>query len=68
MKRMIAGISAAAAVTLVTATPVQAAPADPVKALKDQFVAGRGVKFTDRTTMIEEDASKPFLRRTGTFQ
>ncbi|MGJ6966774.1 hypothetical protein ACSDR0_33155 [Streptosporangium sp. G11] len=70
MKRMIVSISAATAVALVTGAPAQAqvAPADPVKALKSQFVAGKGVKFTDRTTMIEDGEGKPYLRRTGSFQ
>ncbi|MEU8205892.1 hypothetical protein [Streptosporangium sp. NPDC049046] len=69
---MIASISAVTAVALVTGAPAQAhaqaAPADPVKALKSQFVPGKGVRFTDRTTMIEEGKGQPYLRRTGSFQ
>src|ERR1044071_5972872 len=70
MKRMIAGISAATAVVLTTGAPAQArtAPADPVKALKSQFVPGKGVRFTDLTTMIEDGKGRPYLRRTGSFQ
>ncbi|WP_329083662.1 hypothetical protein [Streptosporangium sp. NBC_01469] len=68
MKRMIASISAATAVALMTGAPAQAAPADPVKALKSQFVPGKGVKFADLTTMIEDGEGKPYLRRTGSFQ
>ncbi|MEV7011509.1 hypothetical protein [Streptosporangium sp. NPDC051022] len=68
MKRVIAGMSAAAAVTLTTALPAQAAPADPVKALRGQFVAGKGVKFTEQSTVTWEDNSEPYIRRTGSFQ
>ncbi|MEV4250194.1 hypothetical protein AB0J63_43170 [Streptosporangium canum] len=72
MKRVIASIAAATAAALVTAAPVQAqsqaAPADPVKALKSQFIAGKGVRFTDRITMIEDGKGAPYLGRTGAFQ
>ncbi|MEU4829593.1 hypothetical protein [Streptosporangium sp. NPDC023615] len=68
MKRVIAGISMAAAVTVVAAAPAQAAPADPVKALRSQFVAGKGMKFTDFSTMTSDGRKSPYLRRTGSFQ
>ncbi|MFF5108829.1 hypothetical protein [Streptosporangium sp. NPDC000509] len=72
MKRMIASISAVTAVALVTGAPAhaqaQAAPADPVKAVKSQFVPGKGVRFSDRSTMIEDGQGQPYLRRTGSFQ
>ena len=47
MKRIIAGLALASAAALVTATPAQAAPADPVKALKKQFAAGKGVRISE---------------------
>ncbi|MGV9776960.1 hypothetical protein [Streptosporangium sp. NPDC003464] len=68
MKRVIAGIAAATVTTFVTAAPVQAASADPVTALKSQFVAGKGVKFTDVTTVVEFAGNTTFLKRTGSFQ
>ncbi|MER6173746.1 hypothetical protein [Streptosporangium sp. NPDC001681] len=68
MKQVIAGVAVATVTTFVAATPVQAAAADPVKALKSQFVAGKGVKFTDVTTLVEFTGNTSFLRRTGSFQ
>ncbi|SNS47736.1 hypothetical protein SAMN05216276_101051 [Streptosporangium subroseum] len=70
MKRFIAGISTAVAVTLATAAPAQAAPApaDPVKALKSQFAAGKGMEFGDRSTVTWEGRSEPYLQRIGSFQ
>lgn len=47
MKRILAGLALASAATLVTATPAQAAPADPVKALKKQYAAGKGVRISE---------------------
>ncbi|MER5622778.1 hypothetical protein ABT061_17235 [Streptosporangium sp. NPDC002544] len=68
MKRVIAGVAVATVTTFVAATPVQAAAADPVKALKSQFVAGKGVKFTDVVTLVEFAGNTPYLKRTGSFQ
>ncbi|GGL28130.1 hypothetical protein [Planomonospora parontospora] len=68
MKRVIAGIAAATVTTSVAATPAQASSADPVKVLKSQFAAGKGVKFTDVTTTTEFAGSTSFLKRTGSFQ
>ncbi|MFF5212257.1 hypothetical protein [Streptosporangium sp. NPDC000396] len=69
MKQMIAGIAAATIITSVVATPVQAAAsADPVKVLKSQFAAGKGVKFTDVATLVEFAGNRSFLKRTGSFQ
>jgi hypothetical protein len=68
VKRVIAGIAAAMVTMSVAATPVQAATADPVKALKSRFVAGKGVKFTDVTTLVEFTGNTTFLKRTGSFQ
>ncbi|GAA1759906.1 hypothetical protein AB0K40_41735 [Nonomuraea bangladeshensis] len=48
MKRFLAGLTAACAATLVIAAPAaQAAPIDPVKALRKQYVPGHGVRFTE---------------------
>jgi hypothetical protein len=47
MKRILAGLALACAATLVTAAPALAAPVDPVKALKKQFVAGQGVRISE---------------------
>ncbi|TMR98085.1 hypothetical protein [Nonomuraea basaltis] len=49
MKRILAGLAMACAATLVTAAPAQAAPMDPVKALKKQYVAGHGVRISETT-------------------
>ncbi|MEU7989503.1 hypothetical protein AB0B56_32030 [Streptosporangium canum] len=68
MKRVIAGIAAATVTMSVAAAPVQAASADPVTALKSQFVAGKGVKFTDVATLVEFAGNTSFLKRTGSFQ
>ncbi|MER7501092.1 hypothetical protein AB0L05_22100 [Nonomuraea pusilla] len=56
MKRIIAGLALTTAAALATAAPAQAAPADPVKALKKQFSAGHGVRVseTSRTSMKGE--------------
>jgi opacity protein-like surface antigen len=53
MKRILAGLTLASCAALMAATPAQAAPVNPVKALKKQYVAGHGVRVseTSRTTM-----------------
>ncbi|MFI6455663.1 hypothetical protein ACIBF6_29370 [Streptosporangium amethystogenes] len=68
MKQVIAGVAVATVTTFVAATPVQAAATDPVKALKSQFVAGKGVKFTDVVTLVEFTGNTSFFKRTGSFQ
>ncbi|MEU8247075.1 hypothetical protein [Nonomuraea sp. NPDC048916] len=68
MKRIITGLALASAATLITATPAQAAPKNPVAAVKKQFVAGHGVKFVDRTTAVEGGVRGILVRRTGTYQ
>ncbi|MCK2221412.1 hypothetical protein MF672_047555 [Actinomadura sp. ATCC 31491] len=49
MKRILAGLATACAATLVAVTPTaaQAAPVDPVKALKQQYAPGHGVRFVE---------------------
>ena len=69
MNRTIAGLAVAAtAATLLTAAPAQAAPIDPVKALKSQLVAGRGMTFTEATKINGPGFNIVFSRRTGTMQ
>ncbi|MEU6715210.1 hypothetical protein ABZ897_27405 [Nonomuraea sp. NPDC046802] len=52
---------------LVTAAPAQAAPKDPVRALKAVLVSGHGVRFTETTTLSGDPAIK-LQSRKGTFQ
>ncbi|GAA2210736.1 hypothetical protein GCM10009850_061950 [Nonomuraea monospora] len=69
MKRILTGVALATTAALVTATPaLAAAPKDPVVAVKKQLVAGKGVKFTERTTVSEGDVRDIFVRRSGTLQ
>jgi hypothetical protein len=65
VKRILAG--AVAAVLLSPLTPAQAAPADPVEALQKLYVAGKGVKFTDATSLVGFSGTIPFLKRQGTL-
>ncbi|MEV7907689.1 hypothetical protein, partial [Streptomyces anulatus] len=68
MKRVLTGVVTVTLTTLVTVTPAQAAPSDPVKALKSRFSAGKGVKFTEVTSFAEFSGSTPFLKRTGSLR
>ncbi|MEV0617323.1 hypothetical protein AB0I81_28645 [Nonomuraea sp. NPDC050404] len=69
MKRILTGVALATTAALVTATPaLAAAPKDPVVAVKKQLVDGKGVKFAERTTIIEGKSRQIFVRRTGTLQ
>lgn len=70
MKRIIAGLALASAATLITAGPALAAPAakDPVAAVKKQFVAGKGVKFSESTKAIQGRMRGIVTRRSGTYQ
>jgi hypothetical protein len=63
MKTMITALAAAGAL-LLTATPAQAAPKDPVRALKAQFATGHGVRFTEATRHCKTSVQT----RKGTFQ
>ncbi|WP_433512606.1 hypothetical protein ACQP2T_54315 [Nonomuraea sp. CA-143628] len=51
MRRWIAGAVAVSALAVAAPAYAQAKPADPVAALKKQFVAGQGVKFAERTSI-----------------
>ncbi|MFB9208734.1 hypothetical protein ACFFV7_46655 [Nonomuraea spiralis] len=58
----------AASCCLLTATvPAQAAPKDPVRALKAVLTSGHGVRFTETTTLSGGKNNK-FQSRKGTFQ
>ncbi|RVX47237.1 hypothetical protein EDD27_10160 [Nonomuraea polychroma] len=69
MKRMLAGVVLATTATLIAATPAMAAaPKDPVVAVKKQLAPGKGVKFTERTTLEADGDRQIFVRRSGTLQ
>ncbi|MFG1707201.1 hypothetical protein ACFLIM_28795 [Nonomuraea sp. M3C6] len=68
MKRILAGLALATAAALVTATPAQAAPADPVKALKKQFVSGHGVRFSETARITVDGKSTGTTKTTGSFE
>jgi hypothetical protein len=67
MKIVIMALVTGGALVL-TAAPAQAAPKNPVRALKAQLVTGHGVRFTETTTLADGDDKAVFQRRTGTFQ
>ncbi|MEU8316865.1 hypothetical protein AB0C33_00735 [Nonomuraea sp. NPDC048881] len=68
MKRIIAGLALASAAALVTATPAQAAPADPAKALKKQYVAGHGVRFTETSRSSMDGKSTGTMKTSGVLE
>ncbi|MEV0202646.1 hypothetical protein [Nonomuraea sp. NPDC050691] len=69
MKRIVTGLALAAAATLITTAPAHATAAkDPAAAVKKQYVAGKGVSFTERTTIFQGRQRQVFVRRNGTFQ
>ncbi|GAA2210655.1 hypothetical protein GCM10009850_061140 [Nonomuraea monospora] len=65
MKRMIAGAAVAAMAVVMAATP---AHADPVKALQVKLKAGKGVKFRDVTSLLQNNDKITFLWRTGKWR
>ncbi|MFI7420749.1 hypothetical protein [Nonomuraea sp. NPDC049684] len=65
-KTMITALAACACVLTATA-PAQAAPKDPVRALKAKLAAGHGVRFTE-TTMLSGPNKGKIQSRKGTFQ
>ncbi|WP_219500623.1 hypothetical protein [Nonomuraea ceibae] len=66
MRTLITGVALASAAALAVAAPAQAAPKDPLAAVKKQLVAGKGVSFTDTTTLVRESTGpEPFMKRTG---
>ncbi|MGW0593108.1 hypothetical protein [Streptosporangium sp. NPDC002607] len=66
MKKTFAVVFTTAIATVMTATPAQAAPADPVKALAKQLAQGRGVSYTERSATRAGD--KSFFERKGLLQ
>ncbi|MFC7590071.1 hypothetical protein ACFQYP_45090 [Nonomuraea antimicrobica] len=69
MKRILTGVALATTAALVTATPAMAAaPKDPAVAVKKQLKPGKGVKFSERTTIIDGTTRDIFVRRSGTLQ
>ncbi|MFG6193133.1 hypothetical protein [Nonomuraea sp. JJY05] len=69
MKRILAGLALTTAAALVAATPAaQAAPVDPVKALKKQFVAGHGVRISEKTRMSLDGKSAGVSTTLGSFE
>ncbi|MGW0802005.1 hypothetical protein [Nonomuraea sp. NPDC002799] len=69
MKRILMGVALATTAALVTATPaLAAAPKNPLTAVKKQLAPGKGVKFTERTTITEGNKREVFSRRSGTLQ
>ncbi|TYB59908.1 hypothetical protein FXF51_33440 [Nonomuraea sp. PA05] len=58
---------AVAAASLISAVPAQAAAPDPVRAVKRQFVAGHGVKFSETVISESEGKKEVYMRVTGTY-
>ncbi|MEV4069463.1 hypothetical protein ACGFJC_17370 [Nonomuraea fuscirosea] len=67
MKRILAGLALTTAAALVTAAPAHAAPADPVKALKKQFVAGKGVRIVETARLAVDGKKSSSSKSSGTF-
>lgn len=67
MNRISAGLALATAATIVTAVPTQAqaAPKNPVAAVKKQLATGKGVRYTERTSLIYQGERDIFVRRSG---
>ncbi|MFI6918449.1 hypothetical protein ACIBIZ_00750 [Nonomuraea spiralis] len=68
MKRIIAGLALASAAALVTAAPAQAAPVDPAKALKKQYVAGHGVRFAETSRTSVDGKSTGTAKSSGVLE
>ncbi|MGW0811502.1 hypothetical protein [Nonomuraea sp. NPDC002799] len=66
MKKTITALTACGAL-LVAAAPAQAAPNDPVRALKGKLTSGHGVRFTETSTLVGGGKVK-LQSRKGTFQ
>ncbi|MEU7899914.1 hypothetical protein AB0B45_44640 [Nonomuraea sp. NPDC049152] len=68
MRTLAAALSATAALLACAAPAQAAAPKDPVRALKSQIGAGKGVRFIDMSSFVHKGKAKPLLRRKGTLQ
>ncbi|MFI6505326.1 hypothetical protein [Nonomuraea typhae] len=64
MKKILTGAAITLAAAVAMTAPAQAAPKDPVAALKKQFVAGHGVRVSE-TVKLESDGQKSTARTTG---
>ncbi|MGN9836632.1 hypothetical protein ACTMTI_00785 [Nonomuraea sp. H19] len=68
MKRILAGLALASSAALMTGPSAQAAPVDPVKALKKQFVAGQGVRVSETARTLTSGKTTSVMRTTGAFE
>lgn len=67
MKRIVAGLALASSAAFVTAAPAQAAPADPVKALKKQYVTGHGVRISESARTAAGSTGAVSITTNGTI-
>ncbi|GAA3718637.1 hypothetical protein GCM10022224_100460 [Nonomuraea antimicrobica] len=67
MKRILAGLALASSAALMTAAPAQAAPVDPVKALKKQYVTGHGVRVSESAKTVVDGKSSATMTTNGAF-
>ena len=68
MKRILAGLALASSAALMTTAPAHAAaPADPVKALKKQYVAGHGVRVSETARTSADGKNTSVMTTNGTF-
>ncbi|MEV0824525.1 hypothetical protein [Nonomuraea rubra] len=72
MKKAPAAATAAAtllaATTLLGAAPAQAAAPDPVRAVRNAYTPGHGVKFSEVMTMKSKGSKPQHLKITGTYE
>ncbi|MFC5815583.1 hypothetical protein [Nonomuraea harbinensis] len=68
MRRVITGLALATAATLVTVAPAQAAPANPVKTLKQQFKPGHGVRVSETVRSFNDGKAAGVTRTTGKLE
>jgi hypothetical protein len=66
--RLLLPIIVAGAAVLIASAPAQAAPKDPVKAVKAHLVAGHGVRFSETVKQVGDGTSSVVVRRSGTLQ
>ncbi|MEO3873541.1 hypothetical protein ABGB18_32415 [Nonomuraea sp. B12E4] len=67
MKRILAGLALASSAVLMTAVPAQATSADPVKALRKQFVAGHGVRVSETARSLLSGKPNGVTSTTGVY-
>ncbi|MGR6923956.1 hypothetical protein ACU635_57665 [[Actinomadura] parvosata] len=68
MKRILAGLTLASSAALMAATPAQAAPVNPVKALKKQYVAGHGVRISETSRAATNGKTVQAMTTTGSLE